>query len=142
MKYKKQIMSSLVTFLMFTSMNHANVDLQKELQKETSSQQLEDNYVLSSMLIKKSIKVGEITIESLESNLAFIKRLETDASFRKCIVIKDDLSKLDKLARGSNRLYEANKITEHEYSGYMVELKAEKEKLNKKLNSKECKEGK
>lgn len=142
MKSKKHIFMVLATSLMLTSVGQAGVNLEQEIQAEQRVQQLEDNYILSSILIKKSIRVGQETLKSLQSNLAFIQRIESDASFRQCVVWRDNMSKLEQLGKGAKRLYKNQKVSKKDYKRYLMELKREKSKVSMKINSKQCKEEK
>ena len=114
--------------------------LQEEVAIETEQTALEDNFIKSAMLAKKARKVGEETLLSLRANLHFIERLENDPNFVKCVVLKENIKKLNKLAIGAKRLLDKGKASREDYRGYLSDLQVEKSQLNQQLKTKECKE--
>jgi len=114
--------------------------LQEEVAFETQEEALEDKFIESAMLAKKAVRIGKETIASLRANLAFIEALESNPKFVKCVVLKENLKKLDKLAIGAKRLLDKGKASREDYRDYLSDLQLEKSKLSQKIRSLECKE--
>jgi len=136
---KNQIFVALAV-VGYLSMGSADtVNLEQEIQTENQETQLEDNYIQSTILAQKAVRIGNETLQSLKSNLAFIERLENDPKFVQCIVSKGNLTKLKQLAKGAKRLLNRGKISQQDYSQYISKLNSQKASLKQKINSK-CQE--
>lgn len=136
----RKILAVFVVVGSMTVVHAESLSLEQELYIENQDKQLEDNYIQSRMLANKAKREGIATIKSLRANLAFIQKLESDPEFRKCVVLNNNLKKLDSLAIGAKKLLDNGKATQKDYQEYMSELKSEKESLEKKINSKQCNE--
>jgi len=136
MKKELLIVLAVVGCLSFTSA----MTLQEEVAFEKEETALENNFIESVMLAKKAQRVGEETLASLQANLVFIERLENDPKFVKCVVLKENIKKLDKLKVGAKRLLDNGKASREDYQAYLNDLDIEKLELNEQVNLKECKE--
>jgi len=136
MKRKIFIVFAIVGCLSITNA----MTLQEEVRIEAEDIALEDKCIESAMLAKKARRIGEETLLSLRANLDFIERLENDPKFVKCVVLKENIKKLDKLAIGAKRLLDKGKASREDYRGYLSDLEVEKSQLKQQLKSKECKE--
>jgi len=136
MKKELLIVLAVVGCLSFTSA----MTLQEEVAFEKEETVIEENFLESAMLAKKAQRVGEETLASLRANLVFIERLENDPKFVKCVVLKENIKKLDKLKVGAKRLLDNGKASREDYRGYLSDLQVEKSQLNQQLKSKECRE--
>lgn len=114
--------------------------LQEEVAFEKQDKFIEDKFIESAILAKKAVRIGVETIASLEANLVFIERLENDPKFVKCVVLKENIKKLDKLAIAAKRLLDKEKVSREDYRDYLNDLTTERSQLNQQLQSKECKE--
>jgi len=135
---KRKILMALVVVGCLSFANA--MTLQEEVAIETEEIALEDKFIESAMLAKKARRVGEETLASLRANLHFIERLENDPKFVKCVVLNENIKKLDKLAIGAKRLLDKGKASREDYRGYLSDLEVEKSQLKQQLKSKECKE--
>jgi len=137
MMIKKILIGSIIIGSL-SSLNATTLEEEVALeQKETTFQ---DKFILSQILSKKAIKVGEETLASLRNNLEFIEKLDKDPDFVKCVVLSTNVKKLDKLSIGAKSLLNRGKISKEDYLDYVNDLNDEKSKLSQQIEEKSCKD--
>ena len=114
--------------------------LEEEVALEQKETTFEDKFILSQILSKKAVKVGEETLVSLRNNLEFIKKLDKDPDFVKCVVLSKNIKKMDKLSVGAKSLLDRGKISKEDYLDYVNDLNDEKSKLSQQIEEKSCKD--
>jgi hypothetical protein len=114
--------------------------LEEEVALEQKETTFEDKFILSQILSKKAVKVGEETLVSLRNNLEFIEKLDKDPDFVKCVVLSKNIKKMDKLSVGAKSLLDRGKISKEDYLDYINDLNDEKSKLSQQVEEKSCKD--
>ena len=137
MMIKKILIGSIV----IASLSGLNATtLEEEVALEQKETTFEDKFILSQILSKKAIKVGEETLVSLRNNLEFIEKLDKDPDFVKCVVLSKNIKKMDKLFVGAKSLLDRGKISKEDYLDYVNDLNDEKSKLSQQIEEKSCKD--
>ena len=136
------LMGLIASAIVLTNMSYADGYLQADIDEMTKQQKFEDDLVLSKIAIKKCIKVGENTIKSLQANLAFITRVESNPNARKCVILEEKIAHIDHLSKSAKRLFENKEISNNKYQEFLSDMKRDKKKLEQNLNTKQCKKEK
>jgi len=140
-KVVKMIKKILIGSIVIASLSGLNATtLEEEVALEQKETTFEDKFILSQILSKKAIKVGEETLVSLRNNLEFIEKLDKDPDFVKCVVLSKNIKKMDKLFVGAKSLLDRGKISKEDYLDYVNDLNDEKSKLSQQIEEKSCKD--
>ena len=140
----KKILMSLVVLGCVSSLSaNDTVDWDKEEKLEVQLKQKKDELrkliVSTNMLMAEAIVKAEETIESLNKNLEFFKRIQSSQEYRECVVIEKYISDIDKDKSIADELYKEKKATKRQYTIYVSKLNATRQSLEEKINQKKCK---
>jgi len=88
--------------------------------------------------VADAISEGEKTLKSLEENFDFLEKIESDADFRECVVLKDNQKRLLYSKSVAHKLLKNRKITQPQHDKFIEKQFSRENILNKNI-SKFCK---
>ena len=75
---------------------------------------------------------------TLKKNLDFLTRVETDAKFRDCVVLKENKRRITPLRESAKELLANREITQKQYSRYIKKLEGKERDLDEKISNQQC----
>ena len=140
---KKILMSFVVLGCLSSLSANDTVDWDKEEQLEVQLKQKKDELrrllVSTNMLMTEAIVKAEETLESLNENLEFFKKIQSSKKYRECVVIEEYISDIDKDKTIADELYQEKRATKRQYTIYVSKLNTTRQALEEKINQKKCK---
>ena len=139
MKRKILVVLSLVScFSMLNAEDTVNFeeDNQKEVVKQEKLKEMKNLVTKIDILLDEAILVGEDSLASLEKNLNFLTRVETDAKFRDCVVLKENRRRVLPLRESAKELLDSREITQKQYSRYIEKQQTQVNKMRDMLQVK------
>ena len=113
-------------------------DNQKEVVKQQKLKEMKNLVTKIDILLDEAIIVGEDSLASLEKNLDFLTRVETDAKFRDCVVLKENKRRITPLRESAKELLASREITQKQYSRYIKKLEGKERDLDEKISNQQC----
>jgi hypothetical protein len=113
-------------------------DNQKEVVKQQKLKEMKNLVTKIDILLDEAIIVGEDSLASLEKNLDFLTRVETDAKFRDCVVLKENKRRITPLRESAKELLANREITQKQYSRYIKKLEGKERDLDEKISNQQC----
>ena len=141
----QKILMSLTLILCFSFLqaNDDTVDWSEEDKKEVVSekktQELRELVVEIDMIASHAIQVAEETLVSLNKNLDFFEKIETDKNYRECVVLEEYIKDIDKDINIASKLLKDKKVTTEQYKNYLSKANKRKNRLEEKISKKKCK---
>lgn len=115
-----------------------SIDLEKRIEHENASNQLEENLILSNVLAKDAKIKGEEALKYLKNTLAFISKLEVDPEFKACVIVGERLKDLDSLKQKAKAMLDKGKITSGQYKNFLKDTNSQKKQLLNRKKSDKC----
>ena len=116
-----------------------NEEDKKEVVLEEKTQELRELIVEIDMIASHAVQVAEETLVSLNNNLDFFEKIETDETYRECVVLEEYIKDIDKDTNIASKLFKKKKVTAEQYENYLSEAGKRKNRLEDKINEKKCK---
>jgi len=141
----QKMLMALTLMVCFSFLNAAddtvdwNEEEKKEVALEEKTQELRELVVEIDMIASHAVQVAEETLSSLNNNLDFFEKIETDETYRECIVLEEYIKDIDKDSTIASKLYKKKKVTLEQYQNYLSEAGKRKNRLEDKINEKKCK---
>jgi len=141
----QKMLMALTVMVCFSFLNAAddrvdwNEEEKKEVAIEEKTQELRELVVEIDMIASHAVQVAEETLSSLNNNLDFFEKIETDETYRECIVLEEYIKDIDKDSTIASKLYKKKKVTLEQYQNYLSEAGKRKNRLEDKINEKKCK---
>lgn len=114
-------------------------DRQNERIKKHKLTEMKNLVTKIDILLDEAIIVGEDSLASLEKNLIFLTKIETDPKFRNCVILKENRKKILSLRESAKELLDEREITQAQYNRYIKKLEDKEKKFDKKISNQECK---
>ena len=144
MKQKILMALAVVSFLSVANAEDTvnwEEDTQEKILKQEKLKEMKHLVTKIDILLDEAILVGENSLARLEKTLDFLTRIETDAKFRDCVVLKENKKRIVPLRESANELLENREITQKQYRRYIKKLEVKESRLDKRISNKQCKEG-
>jgi len=141
MKKRNLIVLAIFGCLSMVSATDAvNLEQYTQMKKkvEVETDDLDKLVISINIQLTSAISQGEKTLKSLEENLIFLKRIESDEDFRECVILQDGIKRLNYSKSVANELLEEKKITQKQHDEF-VDKQASRESVLTKNITKYCK---
>jgi len=140
---KKRNLIVLVIFgclSMVNAVDTVNLEQHTQMKKkiEVEANSLDKLVISINIKLADAISQGEKTLKSLEDNLIFLKRIETDEDFRECVILKDGIERLHYSKSVADELLEEREITQKQHDDF-VDKQTSRETVLTKNITKYCK---
>jgi hypothetical protein len=143
-KMKRKILMALVVVSYLSIVNAKDTinleeDKQEEVVKQNKLKEMKNLVTKIDILLDEAILVGEDSLSSLEKNLEFLTKIETDVKFRDCVILKENRKRITPLRESANELLKNREITQEQYRRYIKKLEGKENSLDRKISNKQCK---
>lgn len=140
MRLKSLLVLAIVTGISFANADTINWEIEEQSNIEMQNLYDKQNMLAlkADMLINEAIEVGNEALASLQANMLFFKRIESDVAFRNCVVIKANIATINSSKKSAKELLDSKEVTNSQYQRYIAKLNGAKETLDKALSTK-CK---
>jgi len=143
MKHKILIAFAIIGCLSFVYAGDEVVNWNKEDRQEKrleeKNKELRELVVEIDMITSHAISVAEDTLASLNKNLAFFEKIETDEEYRECVVLEEYINDIEKDKKIATRLHNEKKVSFEQYKSYLSKAAERKSRLEQNLDKNKCK---